>query len=139
MDTGGFGGKQIREKVEIKTNDPNQPWLQVVMVGKVEKFAEIQPERVRLIGRAGQPLVSEVVIVPRDEYPFSIKEISVKDGTFVKYDLIERQGEGKGKAGWVIRVENKRKQKGRYLDTLFLTTNSEIRPTIPIYISGIIQ
>lgn len=139
MDTGGFGGKKIREKVEIKTNDPNQPWLQVVMVGKVEKFAEIQPERVRLIGRAGQPLVSEVVIVPRDEYPFSIKEISVKDGTFVKYDLIERQGEGKGKAGWVIRVENKREQKGRYLDTLFLTTNSEIRPTIPIYISGIIQ
>jgi hypothetical protein len=54
FNTAGYGGKKIRESVRIQTNDPNRPWLGVVVTGMVEKFAEIRPERITLSGSAGQ-------------------------------------------------------------------------------------
>lgn len=103
----------------------------------VEKFAEIRPERVRLSGQVDQRLFADVEIVPRKDLPFTIERVRAKSGEFIKYDWIKRCTEGHDRC--VLRVENTRKDKGRYVDALYISTNSNLRPTIPIYITGMIQ
>ena len=39
----------------------------------------------------------------------------------------------------IIRVENTRAEKGRYIDAPYVKTDSALRPNIPIYITGVIQ
>lgn len=107
------------------------------MTGVVEKFADIRPERVRLSGAAGQPLFVEVEIIPRKEYPFTIRKVQVRSGQFIKYEVEERSVDGQNR--YVIRVENTRDEQGRYVDTLFVHTDSSFRPNIPIHITGMIR
>lgn len=123
--------------MRIRTNDPNRPWIEVSLTGMVEKFAEIRPERVQFAGAAGKPLFAEVEIIPRADLPFIIGEIKAKSGKFIKYELTQRCADGNNRC--VIRVENTRREKGRYIDTLHVLTDSKIRPYIPIYITGMIQ
>ena len=76
--------------MRIQTNDPNRPWLGVVVTGMVEKFAEIKPERITLAGLTGQQLFSEVEIIPKKEYPFTIRELKAASGQFIKYKMEEK-------------------------------------------------
>jgi len=135
--TAGYGGQTMRESIQIKTNDPVLLWFSVGVVGQVEKFVDIQPERIQLAGPAGQPLSAEVAIIPRPDHPFRIGQIRLKNGKFIKYELTQRCADGKNRC--VIRVENTRKEKGRYIDALFVDTDSEIKPVIPIYVMGTIR
>lgn len=121
----------------IRTNDPNRPKISVTVTGTVEKFAEIRPERVQLAGPAGQKLFADVEILPRKDYPFVIKDIKVKNGEFIKYEVVRSCTNGN--AGCTLRVENTRKEKGHYVDVLYVDTGSKLHPTIAIYITGIIQ
>lgn len=121
----------------IHTNDPNRLKIGITVTGIVEKFAEIRPERVRLAGPAGQELFADVEIVPRKDYPFVVRDIKAKNGEFIKYEVIRSCADGD--AGCTLRVENTRKEKGRYVDVLYVNTNSNLRPMFPIYITGIIQ
>jgi len=116
----------------------------VAVTGMVEKFAEISPERVLLKGNVGEPIQVDVVIIPRKEYPFTIEHLRArkgnlrsKKGKFFQYELKERCTDGNNRC--VIRVKNTLPQKGRYADVLDVTTDSKIRPNIPIYIIGMIQ
>jgi len=90
-----------------------------------------------LAGPAEQPLFAEVEIVPRKDLPFTILRIKAKSGDFIKYDMIKRCTDGHDRC--VLRVENTRKEKGRYVDVLNLSTSSVLRPVIPIYVTGMIQ
>jgi hypothetical protein len=137
VNTGGYGGKQIRESVNLKTNDPNQPWIEVAVTGMVEKVVEIRPERVRLKGPAGTSLFAEVEIIPRKEFPLTVGQIRVKNGEFIRYEVTERCTDGKNRC--VIRVENTRTERGEYFDALYVHTDSKVRPSIPIYITGMIR
>lgn len=137
VSTGGYGGRKIRESVYIHTNDPNRRKFGITVTGIVEKFAEIRPERVRLAGPAGQELFADVEIIPRKDYPFIIGDIKAKNGEFIKYEVVKSCIDGD--AGCTVRVENTRKEKGRYVDVLYVNTGSKLKPTIPIYITGIIQ
>jgi len=135
--TGGYGGTKIKEDVRIHTNDARQPGLMVTMTGFVEKFAEIRPERIRLFGPPGRPLVVQVEIIPRKEYPFVIQGIKAKEGKSIKYELIGTCDRGRDRC--VIRIENTKADKGRYLDAIYVKTDSRLRPLIPIYITGMIR
>jgi hypothetical protein len=123
--------------VRIQTNDPHQPWLQVAVTGLVEKIVEIRPDRVRLTGPADQHLFAEVEIIPRKDLPFTILQINAKIGTFIKYTLIKRCTDGHDR--YILKVENTRKEKGRYFDALYIHTTSEMAPVIPIYVTGMIE
>ena len=103
----------------------------------VEKFVEIQPERVQLAGPAGQPIYAEVTLHPRRDYPFSIRRLRAKNGRFIKYELVRPCTDGDNRC--VIRIENTRKEKGRYIDALYVHTDSQIRPVIPIHVMGLIR
>ena len=123
--------------MRVKTNDPTRPWIDVAVTGQVEAFAQIQPERVVFSGKAGESLSMEIEIVPRKELPFTITRIDARKGEFISFEQTERCGDGKNRC--VIRVENTRAEKGNYMDALFVHTDSKIKPSFPIYITGIIQ
>ena len=127
----------VRERVHIETNDPQRPRLSVSVTGMVEKFADIRPERVQLAGPAGKPLSAVVEIIPRKEYPFTIGDIKPRLGDFITYELLQRCGDGKDRC--ILRVENTRREKGRYVDHLQIATDSALRPQISVYVIGVIQ
>ena len=127
----------MKESVRIKTNDPNRPWLQVAVKGPVKKFAEIRPERINFRGAAGETLVAEVEIIPKPDFPFTIKGIRAGKDQFIKYELTKRCTDSRNSC--LIQVKNIKKDKGRYADVLYIETDSRIKPEIPIYVMGMIN
>lgn len=107
------------------------------MTGQVEKFAEISQTRLRLRGLAGDAIKSTVTIKPKEKYPFKIIESRARKGTDIRFKLEEVKNE-KGPE-YLLTVENLKTEKGRYADTIFLKTDSTLKPKIEIYVSGIIS
>ncbi|MFH1985964.1 MAG: hypothetical protein ABIL58_29360 [Pseudomonadota bacterium] len=137
VNTTGYGGQSLRQTVRIQTNDPGRPWISISMIGRVEKLLDIQPERIRLIGGADQTLTADVVITKRTDHPVTIEKLLAKNGRSIRYEWVQRCTAESGRC--LIRVTNTQKEKGRYADVLYLVTDSDLRPTIPIFITGVIQ
>jgi hypothetical protein len=130
VSTQGYGGEVIRETVRIITNDETQPGLSVTVTGAVEKFAGIEPERVRLAGRVGQPVEAIVKIVPRDEYPFKIENARAMIGKYIERHLEEKKiGE---RRAYLLTVRNTKTDAGQYSDRIILETDSPIRPKLQV-------
>ena len=108
--------------------------MQLDISGKVERFATIQPASVNLSGPVGQPIAREVKIIPQEKYPFSISEVKALDGKNVLYKLEEVNKPTE--KGYVLHIENTKKDAGRYRDTIVLKTTSEIKPELEIRIYG---
>lgn len=122
------------KKATVMTNDPVKPSLSLTITGKVENIVTISPQRVRISGPAGKLLNASVNIIPEKKYPFKIIEAKAKKGEHIAVSIREEKPpEG---AGYVLTVENLKKDKGRYVDTIFLKTTSKIQPTIKIPVSG---
>ncbi len=106
----------------------------MIITGYVEKLVTISPSKVQLNGAANQNIKALVVIIPEEKYSFNIVEASAKFGEFIRYELIEvKQTNG---IAYQLMVENIRKKRGRYADTIFLKTTSKFRPTIKISVFG---
>jgi len=116
------------------TNDPVKPKHGLTITGKVENIATISPSRVRFSGPAGQPLTASVNIIPEQKYAFKIIEAKAKKGEHIAVSLMEEE-KSEGTA-YVLTVDNLKKDKGRYVDTILLKTTSKIQPTIKIPVSG---
>jgi hypothetical protein len=108
--------------------------VELVLTGKVEKFAEIQPERVRLTGRMGDPVSVTVRIVPRDEHPFKIKNVRAMRGQYIQSSLAVRE-EG-GKPYYELTVSSTRQEPGRIVDVVNLETDSRVRPQLQVHVFG---
>jgi len=78
--------------------------------------------------------VGEVKIIPQAKYPFSVTETKALDGKNILFKLDEVTNPQE--KGYVLRVENIKKDKGRYRDTIVLKTTSEIMPELKIRIFG---
>jgi hypothetical protein len=104
------------------------------VTGEVEKLVTITPTRVKLEGRAGQPIKVAVTITPGKKYPFKIIEATARSGKRIRYSL----SESKSPNGlqYVLTVKNIKSGKGRYLDTISLKTTSKYRPVIDINVYG---
>jgi hypothetical protein len=126
----------MKKKATVFSNDPRRPQLLLTVAGSVEPFADIQPGRIILRGYSGQTLRQELVITPRASYPFTVKEVTAKYGDNIKYKMHEQQTP-QGKA-FVVVVENTKTSPGKYYDTLFMTTDSPLKPKIPIHVYGTI-
>ncbi len=79
----------------------------------------------------------ELEVIPRKDYPFTIQSIEARGGNFITYEIVQRCDENKESC--IIRIKNKRMEKGRYTDVLYIITDSVIRPKIPVYITGVIE
>lgn len=126
----------MQKKITVFSNDPKRPQLMLTVAGSVEPFADIHPERIILRGNSGQPMRQELVVKPRANYPFKITEVNAKNGVNIQYELKEQETpEGKS---YIVTVENTKTSPGKYYDTLLLSTDSQLKPKIPIHVYGTI-
>ena len=108
--------------------------LHLTIVGNVNKFVTIIPKRVSLRGFAGDQIMATVKIIPEEKYPFKI----IGDRTIHNKNFLYKLEEVKRstKTEYVLTVENLKKEKGRYSNTIKLKTDSKIRPEIKIRVYG---
>lgn len=109
--------------------------VQFTITGPVENFATVDPPRVVLRGRVGEDLRASVKIIPEKEFPFSILRTKTKYGRYISLSL-EPVKEG---GGYLLTVENRRGEPGRYFDIVSLITDSAIRPELQVSVTGFIR
>jgi len=95
---------------------------------------DLKPRYVRLTGYVGDQVSVPVTILPTSKYPFKITGVSTRGGTAIRHTLTERPASQGG--GYTLLVENKKAEKGRYMDILTLTTDSDIQPRLTIRVYG---
>lgn len=106
----------------------------------MEKFAEILPRgQVRLIGDTQSDIKRSVTITPEKKYPFKITGVTAQNGKDIKFELSEKKSMPNGGDGYVLTVENLKKDEGRYFDTLVIKTTSTVKPEISIRVFGDIR
>ena len=128
--TSGYGGRRIKKTARIQTNGKNRPEITLTISGSVEKFVTINPRAIRLFGSPEEQIKATVNITPEKKYPFKISNITALKGENIAYKMEEvKNGE---KSGYLLTVENLKKDKGRYYDMINLKTDSLLRPEIKI-------
>jgi hypothetical protein len=137
VDTSGYGGREVNKQITVFTNDPRRPRIFLRIRGPVENVATITPPNLKLNGPAGTSLVAQATIVPDKKYPFKILEARAQIGQNIDYRLEEVKKADQ--LAYVLTVENRRTEKGRYFDIIFLTTDSEIKPKLRINVYGNLQ
>jgi len=122
--------------VVVHTNDPRNSVMELMVSGMVEKFAEIRPGSVRLSGRVGEPVTAVAEIVPRPDHPFKIKNIRAMNGRHIGFSLAEKTAAGS--TIYEITVTSTRPDPGRISDVIYVDTDSPIRPSLQVTVSGTI-
>ena len=94
----------------------------------------MEPAYARLIGQVGTDIKKEITITRKDDYPFNIIGIKYRNGKEIEVDLKEFNGANAD--GYVLTIANKKAAAGRYADSVILTTDSTIKPTITVPVYG---
>jgi hypothetical protein len=108
----------------------------LTVAGNIERFVTLVPKRVSLRGYEGKPMVSTVKIIPEEKYPFKIVGSEALFGNNIRFKIEETKTSKRTE--YVLTVENLKKDKGRYYDTISLKTDSKIRPLIKVRVNGYI-
>jgi len=108
--------------------------MDLAISGQVEKFVTIRPKHVNLRGYTGDSIKALVSVIPEKKYPFKILKISAKDGKNIKFQVDEVASSANG--AYELKVENLKPDSGRYYDTIFLETDSKIRPKLSVRVYG---
>jgi len=85
-------------------------------------------------GLIGMVPVKTVKIIPESKYPFKIEEVHAQKGKDIRFEL--KPLKDQEKSGYELTVENLKKAKGRYSDTIILKTDSKIKPELKIHVYG---
>lgn len=134
VNTTGYGGKTLVKKITVNTDAPVNPLLHLTVVGNVNNFVTIIPQRVILRGFAGDQITHKVKIIPEGKYPFKIVGGRTIQKKNIRYELEETKRSKM--AEYVLTIANLKKEKGRYFETIRLKTDSKIRPEIKIRVYG---
>jgi hypothetical protein len=106
----------------------------LAITGKVIHFAKMEPAYARLVGQSGTDIKKAITITREKAYPFKILQIKARNGNDIAVDVQEfTEAEADG---YILTIENKKTAAGRYADTVILTTDSRIKPTITIPVYG---
>jgi len=133
--TDGRGGNSLTKRFRVYTNDPRQSQTVLSITGKVDAYVEVLPRRVRLVGRLGEPLTEKVRIVPKKEYPFSIKKVRARNGKDIRIVLEPEAGQPAAKE-YLLTVTSTRNESGSFGDYIVVQTDLKEKPTIGIPVSG---
>ncbi len=124
------------KKITVITNDESNLKMPLTVAGKVIKFVKIVPKRVTLLGKVGEKIIREVEILPLKKYPFKIVDVS----TMKKKDIkVKYQIKDPAKPVYQLIIENLKKDAGRYHDTIFIKTDSAVKPVIKLHVRGTIR
>lgn len=100
----------------------------------MDKFATIAPTVARLYGLVGTPVKTTIQILPEEKYPFRIIATSAKDGENIRFQLREENSSQKVK--YLLTIENKKTEEGRYYDVVYLKTDNPLVPRLHISVYG---
>ena len=117
----------------MRTNDPRHGIMTLKVSGVVEKMVSVEPNVIRLTGKVHDDITVVVKVIPTEKYPFTIKELTVKNKGTVQATLMPPE---KKDSVWQVRVINKRTRPGRYFDMITLVTDSALQPKIRINVFG---
>jgi hypothetical protein len=134
VNTNGYGGRTLTKRITVNTDSPVTPLLNLTVIGNINNFVRIIPDRVILNGFIGDPIVRTVKIIPEENYPFKMVGDRTVRKKYIRYELEEANLAEKTE--YVLTVANLKKQKGRYFETIRLKTDSKIRPEISIRVYG---
>jgi hypothetical protein len=124
----------MKKTAVVESNDPQQPKLTLTVQGQVEKFVNISPTVVRLVGKVGDPLQKTITIIPDRKYPFKITSVHAKSGRDIRFSLKEITQANK--PGYELTVENLKQQEGRFFDIIYLETTFDQHPQLKISVYG---
>lgn len=94
----------------------------------------MDPAYARLVGQAGTDIKKAITITREKAYPFKILGAKARNGNDIAFDVQEfSEADGDG---YILTIANKKTAAGRYADTVILTTDSSIKPTITIPVYG---
>ena len=131
--TKGYGGRMFNRHVQVFTNDPENKVMNIVMTGKVDKFAGIVPSSAVLKGKADEPVETMVSLIPDKKYPFQVTGTQMDN--FLE-DKIEYKLETSDNGCVVLRVKNLFHEKGQYRGYIRLQTDNPQKPEIQIRVIG---
>jgi hypothetical protein len=132
--TEDLGGKSLTKQFKVYTDDPGQPRTDLIITGNVAGYVEVSPERVTLVGQAGDPLVREVRITPVKGYPFNIKEARALTGQHIRVGL-KPMGKKPDESGYLLTVTSIRKEPGSFGDYIEIKTDLKEKPIFGIPVS----
>ena len=88
----------------------------------------------RLFGTVDSALKETVRIVPEESYPFKIIDTKAQVGKEIRYNVSEEHQSRH--TSYLLTVENVKRTTGRFYDTIYLMTDSQIKPKISIRVYG---
>ena len=124
----------MKKTAGVYTNDKSRPRQDLVISGRVDKFASIRPQHVSLRGYAGDSIKGKVTITPEKKYPFKILETRLQKGKDISIELQEVKKSSV--SAYELKVENIRQKPGRYYDMIVMKTDNKIRPQLIVRVYG---
>ena len=106
--------------------------------GEVKAVISLSSRYVRFVGQEGQDLSRSIDIRPIDGHTFAIKNIKMKKGQYLAYDL-KSLGKPPGIDGYTLIVQNLMKTEGFYQDLIVVETDSPKKPSLRIPVSARIR
>jgi hypothetical protein len=123
--------------VTVITDDPANDQIPLTIKGRVVAIYTLSPKSVKLAGTVGEKIKETVRLVPGKEYPFTVKKVTAKRGKNIRFEFEEfKDG---NTVEYELTVENTATGPEVYFDTLYLTTDSDIKPQIDISVVGRIK
>ena len=134
MNTNGFGGKTLYKTARVLTNDPQRSATQLSISGAVKVFASITPKTIKLYGPSNSLLKETVKIIPEERYPFKIIDTKAQVGKEIRFNVSEDNHSSE--KSYILTIESLKQTAGRFYDTIYLMTDSPIKPKISIRVYG---
>ncbi len=94
----------------------------------------MEPAYARLVGPAGTDIKEAITITREKAYPFKILDAKARNGNDIAINVQEFSKADED--GYILTIENKKTAAGRYADTVILTTDSKIKPTLSVPVYG---
>jgi hypothetical protein len=135
--TYGGGGTTQKKTVTVITDDPNRPRIPLTIKARIIKPYTLSPESVKLKGSLGKPIKRTLNIAPTGDNPFTIQEIIARRGRNIRFNL--EKIKKRDRMRYRLTVENTATTPGIYFDTLYVKTDSDLKPVIPITVIGKIK
>ncbi len=124
----------MTKTILVKTDDPQNNTINLVVTGQVDLMAEINPQAVYLTGKAGDTLESVISITPSEKYAFTILGLEKKNNSKIEAKLIPPE---KGRKAWQIKIKCWSDKAGDLYEELILKTDSKTVPSLGIRVSAV--
>lgn len=119
--------KQFQKKTRVRTDDPNNPQVTLLLTGIARPVVELLPSHiVRFQGPVSQAHEAQVRLVSHQAKPLEIRELKNNQPERL---LVSLKAEEPGKS-YLITVKNLAQQPGKYAGKIEILTNIEKRPMV---------